>query len=163
MNANNQQKKKGMSLVEVVIAAAIIGASVVFIMGIYTGLSKLSYRNTARIQSAMLAEEGIVALKTMRDSGWTSRIAPLTLGTTYSLIWLNSMWQATTTSVLIDSQFERTFVISSVSRDTNSDIVTSGGTVDPNSKKVTVSVAWEDNGATTTKSLEGYIFNIFNN
>ncbi len=152
-----------MSLIEVVIAAAIIGSSVVFIMGIYSGLTKLSYRNTARIQSAMLAEEGIAAIKTMRDSGWTSRIASLSTTTTYSLYWTGSVWQATTSSPIIDGQFYRTFTITGVSRDIDADIVTSGGTFDPNSKKVTVSVSWADNGATSTKSLEAYIFNVFNN
>lgn len=156
--------KKGMSLIEVVIAAAIIGGSIVFIMGIYASLSSLSFRNTARIQSAMLAEEGIAALKTMRDAGWSSRIASLTVGTTYRLNWSGSYWQATTSAALIDDQFDRTFVLSSVSRDNiDSDIVTSGGTVDSNSRKVTISVSWLDGGATTTKSLESYLFNIFSN
>ncbi|MES3005700.1 MAG: type II secretion system protein [Patescibacteria group bacterium] len=164
IKSSRHKNQRGMSLVEVIIAAAIIGSSVVFIMGVYSGLSKLSFRNTARIQSAMLAEEGVVAVKTMRDAGWSSQIASLTMETPYRLYWTGSAWRATTSPAIIDNQFDRTFVLSSVSRDnTSADIVTSGGTVDVNSRKVTVNVAYQDNGATTTKSLESYIFNIFNN
>jgi Tfp pilus assembly protein PilV len=156
-------KNKGLSLIEVVIGAGIIGASVVTVISIYGTLTRMSYDNTARIQAAMLAEEGIEAVKTMRDSGWDSNIGTLTNGSTYRLAYSSGAWHSTTSAVWIDSKFERTFTVSSVARDGSSNIVTSGGTTDTGTKLVNVSVAWSDGRATTTKSLQTYIFDIFSN
>ncbi len=164
LNKKTKNTSSGLSLVEVIVGAAIIGTSVISIVGIYGGLTKLSYRNTPRVQAAMLAEEGTEALKTMRDSGWTSQIASLTVGSTYRLAWTGGSWKATTSSALIDNAFDRTFVLSDVNRDSVTfNVVTSGGVLDTSTKKATVTVAWRDDGATTTKSLETYLFNTFSN
>lgn len=164
-NKNTGSISSGMSLVEVIVGAAIISTALIAIVGVFGGLSKLSYRNTARIQAAMLAEEGVEALKTMRDAGWTSKISPLnTSGTTYRLFWTGSAWTSTTTSsALIDNMFDRTFVVTPVNRDVSFNVVSSGGSVDTNSRKIVVTVSWLDDNATTSKSLEDYIFNSFNN
>lgn len=156
----------GLSLIEVIVGAAIIASSIVSVMGIYGGLSQLSYRNTARIQAALLLEEGTEALKVMRDSSWTNNIATLSTATTYRFEWSTSTatWLATTTGLaLIDGVFDRSFTVSNVNRDAGFNIVSSGGTLDSGSKNVTVTVSWLDGNATTTRSLNTYIFNSFNN
>jgi Tfp pilus assembly protein PilV len=163
MNTYLKNRKGGLSLIEVVIGAGIIGASLVAIVGLYGGLTRMSYDNTARIQAAMLAAEGIEIANLMRDNGWTSQIASLSNGTAYSFVWSNNTWRATTTPIVVDSKFYRTFVLSSVSRDASSNIVTSGGTNDTGTRKIGVSVAWSDGKATTTKVMESYIFNAYNN
>ena len=156
-------KKRGLSLIEVVVGASIIGSSLVAIIGLYGGLTRMSYDNTARIQAAMLAEEGIEAADLMRDSGWTSQIASLSNGTTYRFVWHGGTWKATTSVFMIDNKFDRTFVLSAVSRDGSSNIVTSGGSVDSGTRKIAVSVAWSNGSATTTKVLESYVYNMFSN
>jgi hypothetical protein len=111
----------------------------------------------------MLLDEGAEALRLMRDDGWTTNIASLTVDTPYRLAW-NNAWTATTSTALIDNYFDRTFTLSSVSRDASSyDIVSSGGTADTNTKKATVSVSWNDGSGTTTKSVELYLYNRFAN
>ena len=154
---------RGISLIEVIVGAAIIAASIVSIMGVYGGLSKLSYRNMPRLQATLLSEEGIEALMTMRDAGWTSKIASLTVGTTYHLYWTGNVWQATSSPATIDSTFDRTFVLSNIARDASFNIVSSGGTTDVNTRKVVVSVSWLDDTATSTKSMETYLSNTYNN
>lgn len=153
---------KGMSLVEVLVAAAIIVASVVSIMGAYAGLTSLSLKNTPKLQAAMLLAEGAEALRIMKESGWSTNIGNLTNGTTYRFTWDNSesRWKSTTTVSLIDGMFDRTFVLSAVNRDaTTFDPVTSGGTLDSNTKKAVIQVSWSDGTSTTTKSVETYIYN----
>lgn len=161
-------KTKGMTLVEVVVGATIIGTSIIFIVGVYSGLSRLSYRNTARVQAAMLAEEAVEALRTMRDAGWTANVASLpytTFGTTttYRLIWDNTKWQATTSPVLIDGVFDRTFQIFPVNRDGAFNVVSTGGTEDTNSRRVVITISWREDNGTSTKSAETYLFNSFAN
>lgn len=165
MNIMNGKKPvKGMSLVEVLVASAIIMTSVVAIMGAYGGLSTLSMGNTPKVQAAMLLEEGAEALRLMRDAGYASQIASLSNGTSYGLAWSNGQWRATTTRAAIDSQFYRTFTLSAVNRDATSyNIVATGGTPDAGTRKATVSVSWRDRGATSTRTVELYIYNTFNN
>ncbi len=158
----------GMSLIEVIVASAIIVASVVSIMGAYGGLTSLSLKNTPKIQAAMLLEEGAEALKIMRDSGWTANINPLVNGTTYRFTWDNtaSRWKATTSVALIDSTFDRTFVTTAVYRDlTTYDVVSSSCSncsIDTGTRKVTISVSWLSDTGTTTKSVDTYVYNLHN-
>lgn len=152
-----------MSLIEVLVAAAIIVSSVVSIMGAYGGLTSLSLKNTPKLQAAMLLGEGAEALRIIRDSGWTENIASLSNGTTYRFTWdtAGGRWRATTSAFMIDGMFDRTFTLSAVSRDSTSyDPVTTGGTLDTGTRKASIQVSWNDGTGTTTKSVETYIYNI---
>ncbi|MBU3668441.1 MAG: hypothetical protein FGM57_00570 [Candidatus Taylorbacteria bacterium] len=155
----------GLSLVEVLIAAAIMTASVSSIIGAYGGLTALSIKNTAYVQAAMLLEEGAEAVKMMRDSGWSQNIASQANNTALGLAWSSSTgWRATSSVPLVDGFFYRTVTFSAVSRDASTfDIVTSGGNADSNTRKATISVSWFANGATTTRTIDTYIHNRFNN
>lgn len=157
------KKQNGFSLIEIIIASSIMLLIVVSVFSSYAVAISSSTKNTAYLQSAFLAEEGVEALKNMRDWSFSSNIASLTNGSLYYLEWQNNHWQATTTGALIDSKFDRTFSLQSVSRDGSHDVVTSGGTVDSNTKKVTVNISWREGNSTTTKSMESYVSNIFSN
>lgn len=155
--------KKGFSLVEIIIASSILLISVISIFSAFVLALSTSSKNTAKVQAAFLLEEGNEALRNMRDFGFSANISPLQNNTSYRLAWDSQRWQATTTNTFIDSKFDRTFVLSEVQRDIDHNIVSSGGTVDNNTKKVTVSVSWRDGSATTTRLMESYVSNIFNN
>lgn len=158
-----KKNEKGISLVEVIIASAIIGSVTVSIFGALGLMTKYALRNTSFIKASMLAEEGVEALRQMRDFGYSSNISNLTVGNTYRLAWDGSKWVSTTDINFIDGKFDRTFVFSSVERDASFNIVSSGGTSDSGAKKVTVTVAFKEGTATTSRSIESYIFNTFNN
>lgn len=158
---------RGVSIVEVLVASAIIITSVVSILGVYGGLTSISVRNTAKVQAGMLLDEGAEALRFMRDVSWNTNIAPLADGVTYTLYWDYSVnnygWRATTTRDLIDDQFDRTFVLSPVSRDaTTRNIVSSGGVVDSGTRKATITVSWFDRIGTSSKSIVMYLYNTYN-
>lgn len=160
---NKFNTSSGMSLIEVLVASAIIVSSVVSIMGAYGGLTSLSLKNTPKLQAAMLLGEGAEALRVIRDSGWTSNIATLSNGTTYRFTWdtAEGRWRATTSASMIDGMFDRTFTLSAVNRDSTSyDPVTTGGTLDTGTRKALIQVSWNDGTGTTTKSVETYIYNI---
>ncbi len=154
---------RGISLVEVIVGSAIIGSAVLATLGAYATLSKISYQNIPKIQAAYLAEEGVEVVRTMRDAGWSIKIATLSTTTSYSLYWNGTSWTATTTSSLIDGIFSRTFTLSDVGRDANFNILSSGGTYDSGSKKVSVTVSWPSSSGTSTKNMQSYIFNTFKN
>lgn len=159
-------KSRGVSVVEVLIASAIIMSSVVAILGVYSGLTSISLRNTAKVQAGMLLDEGAEALRFMRDVSWASNISPLVNGTTYWLFWDYSTstygWRATTSPIIIDDQFERSFVMSQVNRDVSTfDIVSSGGTVDAGTRKATITTSWFDKTSTSSKSIVMYLYNTY--
>lgn len=160
----DEKTTKGFTLVEVLIAASIIVVSILAIVGVYGTFVKQTFTNTPAIQAAYLADEGVESLKSMRDFGWASYVAPLTIGNTYHLYYNSALarWQATTSSSTIDSTFDRYFVLGNAYRDASDNLVNSG-TLDPNTRLVTVTVSWNARGATSTKTVMTYINNLFNN
>ena len=156
---------RGFSLVEVVVATAICLTIVLGIVAAFVGTLRVSSGSTSRVQASFLEEEGLEAVRILRDSSWSGNVASLTSGTSYYLVYDGAAvtWKATTTKQFIDGTFDRTFVLSDVYRDASKNIVVNGGTLDPTIKKVTVSVAWREKNATTTHSLSTHLTNIFNN
>lgn len=162
MRVSNVYLKKGISVIEVLIASAVISLSIIYISNVYGGLVSVSTSNTAKVQATFLLDEGVQAIKTMRGEKW-SNIASTTVGTTYYFYWNTDRWQATTSSSVIDGVFTRTFTTQTVKRDVSTlNIQTDGsGTVDTGTRKVDITVSWQDKGTTTTRSTSMYIFNLY--
>lgn len=159
-----QSFSRGIELIEVAIGASIILIGVLALISTYNTYVSFSVANSKNIQAALLVNEGFEAVKFIRDSGWNSKIASLSLNTAYYLNWNGTTWTLTTTpQPFIDTIFWRTLTFSSVNRDANNDIASSGGTLDSNTKKVTVSVAFRTSSGTTTKTASTYITNLLGN
>jgi len=154
---------QGVTLVEVLIAASIITAFLTALLGTHSFYLKTAFSNRHVIKAAQLAEEGIEVVRFERDSSWTLNIETLDLDTEYRISFESGDWVLSETPVFIDNLFDRTVTLSSVSRDGSNDIVTSGGTLDPDTLLVTSSVSWVSNGATTTREVYTYITNLFDN
>ena len=147
----------GFTIIEIVLGIAMITIFLVSNSYYYKKLLDTSQETTRNIQSGFLLEEGVEAVKLMRDGGWSANIAPLNLGTQYYLQWTGTAWEATTTPQIVESVFTRTFTASAVNRaiDGTDNIVTSGGAVDSGTMKIRVDVSWisKGNRATSTKSI----------
>ncbi len=166
------KNKSGFTIIEVLIACSIISISLFSLMegankGIY-----LSNQTLRKTQSNLLLEEGAEAVKSIRDNDWNT-ISNLNLDTQYHLYFdtTNKVWVLDNNgnslvgyipSYPIDNIFNRTVAFSSVYRDSNDDITNGGGTIDPHTKKVTVSVSWPNSEGASSKSLSFYIADIFN-
>ena len=115
-------------------------------------------RNT---EALSLAEESLEVVRKMRDDGYTANITSKTAGTTYYPTISGNAWILQTTNPDSSSYYTTTVVFSNTSRDANDNIVTSGGTNDPDTKKVVATVSWTDSSARNVQ-LTTYITN-FNN
>lgn len=155
------ETQKGLTLVEVLIAAAVILATVLALLGVHGLYLKTALGNGETIKAAYLAEESIEVVRFWRNVSWNNKIEPIILDTAYGLSFSSGVW-ATTTDRLV-GQFERSVTLSSVYRDASSDIVFSGGTLDPDTVLVTARVSWAKGGATTTQSVATYITNLYGN
>ena len=153
--------KKGFSLAEAVVVAAIASSFIVVLSYVNTNYLNYAYSQSSLIQANFLAEESLEAMRFLRDKSWSANIASLTPGQDYFLYWNGSTWSATTTTQT-PSGFWRTIKVENVYRDSG-DNISSSGTLDPGTKLVTASVSWSLKGATTTKQFQTYLANVFNN
>lgn len=154
--------KSGFGVVEVLVASVIVSLVLVGLHATTAQALRLVQQSAKRTQATFLMEETIEVLRSQRDAGWTSSIGTLSAGAQYFLAFNGSAWNITTTNIFIDDLFERKFVIENVYRDANDDIAASG-TLDPNTKKINVTVSWLAQTGTTTQSISTYITNLFQN
>ena len=152
--------EQGLSLVEIVIAAAIISVALVSIMQI-SGQSLVMSRQSVNIYTAAtLLEEGAEAVRTVRDNGW-SNISALSDATNYYPTFATSTntWSLSASTSTVGN-FTRTVVFSPVYRDLSYNIATSGTAV-TSIRLVTVTVSWKESIGTIAKTLSFYISDIF--
>ncbi|OIO33078.1 MAG: hypothetical protein COZ49_03605 [Candidatus Yonathbacteria bacterium CG_4_10_14_3_um_filter_47_65] len=150
----------GFGLIEVVIATAILASVLLGVSFFFQTALRMSRNTTHLVQANFLSEEGIEAVKLMRDDSWDN-IANLAAGIDYYLDFDGVNFATTTTDTYIDGMFDRSFTVSDVRRDGNNDIATVG-VIDPNTKKIALTVAWNSGYGTSTRTIETYITNLFN-
>lgn len=150
-----------MSALEVIAGIAIITFALIGVVSAYTRFVTVTERNTREIQAAYLAYEGLEAMRSLRDEGWTSSIAPLPKNTALALSFDGiSFSLSASPPVFVDGVFERSVLLEEVMRDGNDDIAATG-VLDPHTLKVTVTVAWFAGKATSTRQVASYLTNLF--
>lgn len=151
----------GFALIEVMVSAAILSAVTIALLSYAQKGLSLSNTSLRQAQANFLLEEGANAIKSFRNEDW-SNISSLTLDTNYYFVISNGIWTLSRNANVIGGIFTRRIVFSAVSRNANDDIVTTGGTVDPDARLVTINISWRNSEERTEdKSLSFYIFNIF--
>lgn len=159
-NLANKSRIKGFGLIEIIVGSAILTISLIAVSTYFQKSLQFNQGNKKIVQAGFLLEEGLEVVKFFRDTSWVN-ISGLTSGTSYYLNFDGTKWATSTSNVFVDNLFERKLVINNVSRDANDDIVSSGGTNDADTKKVTLFVSWKGRVGTTTESISTYITNIF--
>lgn len=154
----------GFGLIETVVGTAIL---LVVLLGLVQA-GQYAFRLVSdanmKIRASFLAEEGIEAMRLLRDAGWSANIAPVANGIDYYPAFSGGAWQISQTPAsLVDGIFDRRVLFSAVYRDANDVIAASGGALDPDTKKVTVSVNWTNRGRGATTTISTYFTNLFNN
>lgn len=161
---------KGISIIEILIAVAIIGISFSSILGVAT----LSLRQTGdtglEARATALAKETMEVVITYRNGiAWNNDdpadeydgLGVVSLLASYYPKLSQDVpakWQLVQGQEQVDG-FTRDIVFADVSRDANSNIVEQGGTIDPNTKKATATVLWQDRGTTRQVQLLMYLTN----
>lgn len=123
-------------------------------------------KTTDTIRAGYLVEEGLEAVRFLRDNAWSQSFSIFSTSSPYYLYYTpgTDVWAATTTATTTIERFYRTMTVSDVRRDAvTSDIVSAGGAVDTGTKKVTIAVAWWAKNATSTRQASMYITNLFSN
>ena len=153
---------RGISIVEIVIASAIIAISVVGIVGAIQIYLKITYQNSRETQAVLLLDETAEALQYLRDDSFSAHIEPLTNGIAYSVFWNGTGYELGSSTITLPYDMTRTVVFSEVERD-GSDQIAGSGSVDEATKKATITIAWPYKGTTETIVSEMLIHDMYGN
>lgn len=128
------------SMIEIVIALGIFS---LFVTGIASSASLTYIAEKQGGENTIVqayAQEGIEAVRSIGKRGWSE----LLIGT-HGLTKSNNYWELSGANETI-GDYQREIIISEVYRDVNNNIVTSNGTLDQHTKKITVNIRWPVNG-----------------
>ena len=131
------KSSNGQSVIEVIIAVAIFiiieGSAVVTVLGSFL----TSRQGEEETNATFLAIEGLDAVTSIRNQSWDN----LTDGD-HGLNSTLGVWSFSGTSDPPVGKYTRKITVGSVERDASGDIVSGGGTVDVDTKKVSSQVSW---------------------
>jgi hypothetical protein len=131
------QAPRGSLLLEAIIATAIAGTFGVAILQLALLSTESSIRIEERGDANFAAQQGIEALQTIA-------FADLTNVTNGKVAFASERWSTAAGSEALWNGMTRAITIADVRRDTNCEVVASGGTVDPDSKELVSTVTWVD-------------------
>lgn len=138
---------QGIILLEIIIAIALFAIVSVSILGLLLSLINTSAFLQKQNKAEFLIKEYIEAVRVFRDStanSWSSTgVGSLSTGTPYHLVLSGDppTWSLASGPETTDG-FTKQVVFEKVSRDANGNIVSSGGTDDPDTRKVIVQVSF---------------------
>jgi len=167
MNYESRSKVKvtlqnGFGLIEILIAGAVITVSLLSVVGFFIFSQSVTLRTVRNTEAVSLAEQAMEAVRKLRDESWDTNIGVLTAGTTYYPTIASDKWTLTSTNPSLGSFYTTTIVFSQVNRDV-SDNIAQVGTDDPETRKVDVSVSWQEGQNAKDVSLTMYLTNFLDN
>lgn len=159
-----KKQQRGIGIVEIMTAVALAAIFFTAIYGLVIFSSRIIGKNVRQQAALYLAEEGIEAVRFMKNESWATNIAPVAVGTAYYPVISGNEWTLTTVSPgPINGVYTRAVILYSVMRDSNDDI-SAAGSVDSGTRRVKVQVDWTETGGNLESViLETYITNFLNN
>lgn len=130
--------QEGFSVIEVILAAALFmilatGSVAVILQGLDS--NRLGEEQTVANQ---YASEGIEAARSIKNQAFTSLVNSVGTG----IIQGGGVWTFSGSNNVLSSKYTRVLTVADVQRDGSGNIVASGGTLDPLTKKITSTVSW---------------------
>jgi len=154
---------QAIGIVEVIIIIAVVSIALLALHELVAFNFDITSQGILYIKASLLAQEGTEVLRILKNQSWSSAIAPLTPGASYYPVFSNNLWSLQITPLApIDGVFTRWVTIENVFRDANNDI-SSSGTLDPNTKKITVTLSWQVKNQARTIVIPTYLTNLLNN
>lgn len=165
---------KSFTIVELLVAIAVIGVALSSLVGLAAFSLNASARTKAVTEATAFAQEELEAVRNFRDTvSWNNNdsanqydgLGVVSLGTNYypalsAAAPLDWMLLAGTETI---NEFTRRIVFNDVYRDNTSQNIVAAGcsgcSVDPNTKRVTAAVSWLERGATRNVELTTYLTN----
>ncbi len=135
---------------EVVVVSSIVLMIVAAVAISYQSFFALAHRAERVTQASLLLEEGAEALLVLRDLGWDEYIEPLALDTEYALVWDGGAYRVATTTPA--GTYHLTVVLSEVRRNA-ADVVSTSGTVDPDTRRAALTLRYAPDGTVLAEGI----------
>ena len=160
---------RGFGLLEILVSSAIISASLVALVAVIQLSFNATEEALLKTQAEFLAEEGLEAVRILRDESWSTRIAPLANGTLYYPVFASSTstWSLSGSDPgFLHNRFTRTIHFAAVCRKNADDDIIACSSADPHytdagTKEVTSRLTWGNSEKEVV--FRGYITDLFSN
>ncbi|MBI2640724.1 MAG: type II secretion system protein [Candidatus Sungbacteria bacterium] len=148
-------KENGFGLIEIVVVTAIVTTALFAFLQAGTLAVRLLRAEKENLEAILLAQESVEAARLLRDESWSANIASLANAANYYPVFENGKWKLSSISPgLVNGKYTRLVILDEVRRDAQ-DKISSSGSVDTNTRKVTARVSW----STKQTELVTYIAN----
>lgn len=129
--------KSGQSVIEVILAASIFMIITTGMIGLVVQGLRANRLGAEETIASFYTVEGMEAVRSIKNRSFSNLVSSTGIGLTQT----GGIWAFGGTTNTFD-KYTRTIGITEVFRDAAGNILSVGGTLDPNSKKVTVSTSW---------------------
>lgn len=148
---------KGQNLIE-----ALFALSIFFVFVVGSLILMFRYLDTT-LKAKELQASNTIAIETYEALAGLSQnsFLDLTPGT-YGLSKTSGYWSLDAEPDIIKDRFTRTVTISTVNRDDDCEITETGGTDDPDSRLIQLSIDWDSGGHTLSQNFNKYFTNYSN-
>ena len=150
--------QRGFGVIEIMVVVAVVVFGFTAILELFRLNVQSSMQSRENLQAYALLTEALEAVRSVRDGGW-SNLASLIPGVDYYPVISGGAWMLQTTSPGPIDGFSRRVVLNQARRDAGSNIVASGGVIDPDTLGVTAHIEWQSRGDAKTKNLTTYLTN----
>lgn len=148
-------------MVELIVISAVLMIIVIAASYVAKKSIEVSNRTLNTMQASFLLEEGVEVMRILRDSNFGA-VDPAIEGSSNQYLVLTSNTWSLVDAPQTNGIFTRIINIYPVYRDsTTADIVTSGGSLDAGTSKITITVSWPESTGTLSKSLTFYLSDLF--
>lgn len=148
----------GFGLIEIVVTLGLIGTLFVASFPLLAMTLQQIRRAENESRATFLGQDAIEAAKNLRDQSWGS-IEALDASELYHPTIQNGEWAFVLGTEALELIFTRSTQFFVVERDEDGTIVESGGTIDPNTRKVESKVTWTEQGSARETKLITYLSN----
>ena len=143
----------GFGVIEIIVVVAMIITALFGFLQTEIVALRLLHTEQENLEASVLAEEGLEAVRSVRDESWTNNITPLANDTLYYPVIQNGKWKLDASAHgNTNNKYVRTITFKKVYRDSNDDIASSG-TEDTKTRKIISKITW----GTKTVQLSTYI------
>ncbi|MDP2812205.1 MAG: hypothetical protein Q8O32_00740 [bacterium] len=148
-------QRKGFSIIELLVAISFVSAIILLILTLGSFNSRILKYNEDRTTAVFYASEAIEALKMF---SWDELI----VNNNHSITFNTDHWELGAGDQLLAGRYTRAINVASVNRESSSNgqvygaMVSSGGYLDPDTKKITVTMTWNLLGNSQTEEIVTY-------
>lgn len=145
----NKHLSRGFSVIEVVLAAALFMLFSTAAVGVVLQGFNANRLGAEETIANQFAAEGMEAVKSIKNQAYSNLVntAGCSLNRVSNVWVFDSPCATDTLTHNSGDNYIRTIKVESVNRDGSGNIVSSGGTLDPDTKKITSTVSWNFNSA----------------